>query len=62
MGSFLALTTGPVPELSKVPPRRIKKRTKQVEELARYHDIREMFKAVRQGKGNKTDKAVIEMD
>ena len=25
MGSFLALTTGPVPEPSKVPPRKIKK-------------------------------------
>ena len=41
MGSFLALTTDPIPEAAKVPPRKIKKRTKQMEEPARYHDLKD---------------------
>ena len=62
MGLFLALTTGPVLESSKIPSRKIKKRTKQMEEPARY-DIKDMFKTGRQGKGNNADnKAVIEID
>ena len=51
MGSFLALTTGPVPGPSKVNPRKFTKRTKQMKEPARYRDISDMFKAGRQGKG-----------
>ena len=72
MGSFLALTTGPVPEPSKIPRRKIKKkRTKQIREKqskakrepARYHDVSDMFIADRQGKGNNTDnKTVIEIN
>ena len=41
--------------------RKIKKQTKQMEEPATYHDIRDMFKAGRQGKGNNT-KTAIEID
>ena len=63
MGSFLALSIGPVPALSKVPPRKAKKRTKEIEERVRYHDIKDMFKAGRQGEGDNTDsKENIEID
>ena len=55
MGSFLALTICPVLEPSKVPRRKVKKRIKQIEKLARYHDIRNMFKACRQEKVNNID-------
>lgn len=63
MGSFLALNTGPVPGPSKVLPTKVKKQIKQIEEPAKHHDIRDIFKAGCQGKGNNTDtKAVIEID
>lgn len=63
LGSFLILTTGPVPEASKKPLAKSKTQTKQIDKQAKYHNIRDMFKAGWHGKKNNTDyKAVIEAD
>ena len=58
--SFLVLTTGPA---FKGAPRKIKNQIKEMEEPARYCDMRDIFKAGQQEKGNNTDnKTVIEID
>ena len=55
MGSFLALTICLVLKTSKVPRTKVKKPIKQIEKPARYHNIRNMFKACRQEKVNNID-------